>query len=83
MDRKRRRAALPEGHRLRALARSSHGQCLAALGRRAEAEKELVAGYEGMKRALGEDHDRTRAAATRLAEFYDAWGRPEEAGRYR
>ena len=74
---------LPPDHWLRALARGNHGECLAALGRHAEAERELMAGYVAMVKALGDDHDRTKKASNRLADFYDRAGRTAEAARYR
>ena len=64
-------------------ARSAYGQCLGQTGRFAEGERELVAALETVETALGPDHSRVGQIRARLAELYDAWGRPERARRIR
>ena len=62
---------------------------MALLGQKryAEAEPLLVAGYEGMGRQLPKIPPRFRGrlpeAADRLVDLYAAWGKPDEAARWR
>ena len=63
--------------------RSAYGACLTMLERYEEAEEHLLAGYQGLKEALGEEHKQTREALQQLAELYDAWGKPEQAAEWR
>jgi len=59
------------------------GRCLAASGRYEEAETYLLGGYEGMRDSpimLGQY--RTRALEW-LVEFYDDWGKPDQAAAWR
>jgi tetratricopeptide (TPR) repeat protein len=52
-----------------------------------EAESLLLQGYEGMKQRQAQipkaAHARLSEAVERLVELYDAWGRPEDAARWR
>jgi serine/threonine protein kinase/tetratricopeptide (TPR) repeat protein len=64
-------------------ARSAQGHCLGQVGRFAEGERELLAALETVTTALGPDHSRIERIHQRLVELYEAWGRPEEAARYR
>ena len=48
-----------------------------------EAEPLLVAAYDADLEAYGADGGRTAAAAAALVELYTAWGRPDQAERYR
>jgi len=74
-----RRDALPDGHWLVANGESLLGDCLAALGRTAEAEAFLTQGYEGLLSDRGPDHQKTAEARERLRAFYAATGQPEHA----
>ena len=66
---------------------SQLGSSLVALGRNAQAEPLLIAGYEGMKRRETEIPAYRKkdlaAAATRIVAFYEAWGKPEKADAWR
>jgi tetratricopeptide (TPR) repeat protein len=59
------------------------GTILAGAGRYEEAETCLLGSYERLGELRGEESPRTRKARERLFELYSAWGRPEEAERYR
>ena len=63
--------------------RSNLGACLVKLKRYSEAEEQLLAGYAGLKAALGERHAQTQKAVSRLIELYESWGKPEKANPYR
>ncbi|MCG3125375.1 MAG: Serine/threonine-protein kinase PknD [Phycisphaerae bacterium] len=60
-----------------------HGRALAAVGRRGEAERELLSAYEAVRARLGAAHTQARQLARRLAEFYDAGGDADAARRFR
>ena len=64
-------------------ARSQVGEALLGLHSFAKAEPLLVSGYEGMKARESaiprDDKPSLNAAASRVIELYEAWGRPEEA----
>jgi serine/threonine protein kinase/Tfp pilus assembly protein PilF len=66
-----------------AIARSEYGDCLLELGRYREAEELLLAALAALRRGLGEEHEQTRTTADRIANLYDAWGKPTEAAKYR
>ncbi len=74
-----RHRALPSNHWKIASTESERGACLAALGRPAEAEPLLVQAHRDLLASHGDDDEETRAAAQRLAAFYVAQGRAEEA----
>ena len=74
---------LAPDHWMVAESRSNYGACLTKLGRFREAEEHLLAAYSGLKTALGDNHERTQKAANSLSELYDAWGKQDEAARYR
>ncbi|MGE0441683.1 MAG: protein kinase [Gemmatimonadales bacterium] len=59
-------AQLPPGHWFIANLESALSVCLGALGRPAEARAMARSGYDGLVRALGPDHPRSREAAARL-----------------
>src|SRR5262249_48291847 len=68
------------------------GGALSGQRKYAEAESHLVLGYERMKKAQksqGERHVRSKPGPIlsegleRLVRFYDAWGKPEEAAKWR
>jgi serine/threonine-protein kinase len=75
--------AFAPGHWIVAESQSNYGACLARLGRFREAEEYLVGGYNGLKKALGDKHERTWKAVENLALLYEASNREEEATRYR
>ena len=63
--------------------RSNWGYYLTKAGRYAEAETPLLAAYRERAQKLGAEHGSTRDTAKRLAELYEAWGKSDEAARYR
>ncbi len=77
------RRRLPAGHWRIAHAESVHGACLAGLGRYAEAEPLLLGAYPALKETRGEEALETGEALGRLVDLYQAWGKAEEAARYR
>lgn len=77
-----RRGGLPEGHRYIGDALVELGRCLTALGRFADAERELLEAHQLFIEAVGATDSRTARARRGLAELYNAWGRPDDAARY-
>ncbi len=77
------RATLPEGHWFLGSALSNHGSSLTKLQHFAEAESNLLEAYELLSAGLGEEHVRTRNAAARLIDLYEAWQRPGDAEAWR
>jgi len=75
--------AYPESHWIVGLLHRKYGQYLAGISRYADAERELVAGYETLVTSLGTEHHRVREAAATLAEFYGSTGRAQEASAWR
>ncbi|HTO73819.1 MAG TPA: serine/threonine-protein kinase, partial [Gemmatimonadales bacterium] len=71
------------GSREIAEAETSLGDCLVQLHRYAEAESLLVAGYQGLRAAVGATDHRTERALERVVDLYDRWDQPDEARRYR
>jgi serine/threonine-protein kinase len=63
--------------------RSASGPCLTRLGRYREAEERLLAAHAKMLADLGPRHWQTRLSTRRLAELYEAWGKPDRAEIYR
>lgn len=74
---------VPETHFLRATANGALGEFLTTQARFPEAESSLLASYESLKKSQAGNSPRTRLALERLANLYDAWGKPDEAARYR
>lgn len=62
---------------------STRGECLAQLGRYAEAEALLTAAHAVLDRERGAGDDLTRGAVGRLVELYERWGRPEDGRLWR
>jgi len=60
-------AQLPAGHWFIHNLESAMSVCLRGLGRQAEAVAMARSGFEGLSKALGAEHPRTREAAARLA----------------
>ncbi len=75
--------ALPADHWMAGVVNGGYGACLTAMGRLDEAEPMLLESHAVLLAALGADHERTRTAADRLVELYEAAGRDEEAARWR
>jgi hypothetical protein len=59
------------------------GECLAQAGRLDEAEELLVAGADGLEKALGRRSGVTRRAHEAAAALFEKTGRPERAAAYR
>ena len=60
-------------------AQGLRGVAMMHLGRFEEAEVILREAFDATASSYGPEDEAARAAAERLAELYDAWGRPEEA----
>ncbi len=58
-------------------------ECFTKAGKYDEAEAALVPALEALHASHGDEHWRTRRAIERLAELYEAWGRPDRAAEYR
>src|SRR5262249_26300624 len=67
--------------------RSMLGRSLLGQGKYAEAEPLIVSGYDGMKareqKIPGMAKNRLGAAADRIVRLYEAWGKPDEADKWR
>ncbi len=74
---------LPATHWALAGAAGLRGACLAGLGRFEEAEPLLLDSYVVLERELSQRSVFTLGLLRSIVELYDAWGRPEEADRYR
>ncbi len=77
------RKSLKSEHWLINRSQSNLGACLTRLKRYREAEEQLLAGYAGLKAAVGERHTQTQKAVGRLIELYESWGLPDKADPYR
>jgi tetratricopeptide (TPR) repeat protein len=77
------RSALDPGQWETGVAVSTHGFCLGKAHRFAEGERALLEAMEIVGAALREEHDRVARIRSRLADLYDAWGKPEQAREYR
>ncbi len=53
------------------------------LGKYAQAEPLALQAYQGYSQELGDENERTRGAMNRLADLYEAWGKPDKAGAVR
>jgi tetratricopeptide (TPR) repeat protein len=78
-----RRAAYDDNHALAVYTESLLGECLTGLGRYDEAERLLLHAYPLLRDQPGADPEPTLAAARRLVKLYEAWGKPDEAARWR
>ena len=67
----------------RPFAQSSLGAALAGAGERAEGERLMLAGYEGLRGLPSTPPVQVRAAADRLVAFYVAAGRRDDAAAWR
>jgi len=59
------------------------GTALARLHRFEEAERLLLSGHKTLQSLEPESKESVKVSAKRLAELYDAWGRPKEAEHFR
>jgi eukaryotic-like serine/threonine-protein kinase len=73
----------PEGHQEVSHNRSRLGAVLVGMERFADAEALLLEAHQALESQLGPEHPRTRQAAERIIELYEAWGMPEDAAPYR
>lgn len=75
-------ATLPKGHMTTAISQSRLGEALTKLGKYSAAESLLLRSYQTLVISEGSGEYLVRARA-RLVDLYKAWGRPQEADRYR
>ena len=75
--------AIAKGSWETAHTQSMLGGTLMALQRHAEAEPLLLDGYHTLRDTLGAQHPYTRRALERLIDFYEAWGKQEQANQYK
>ncbi len=73
------RAGLGDDHPFAAIFASNRALALLRSGRAAEARKVLEPAFDTLLARMGADHARTRTAAERLGEVYDALGLQEQA----
>ncbi len=78
-----RRRSLPEGHWQIAEAQSLLGACFGAQRKFERAEELLLQSLDVLRESRGPSDEHTRTAMRRLGELYEAWGRPQEAAKYR
>lgn len=74
---------LPEEHWRIAEVRTSLGQCLSVQNKFSEAEEYLLQSYNILNEKYPERSRSVQEAAQALVRFYEKWGKPEEAGRFR
>ncbi|MDP9003661.1 MAG: serine/threonine-protein kinase [Verrucomicrobiota bacterium] len=74
---------LPNDHPGIAAARGALGECLVIQSRFAEAEPLLVESYKIFQTRVGSTDPRTQSARACLLKLYQAWGKLDEAGKYR
>jgi len=77
------RTALPAQNVKRLLLEKGYGVCLFKLKHYDQARPHLLAGFNGLKAVLGENHHSTQEALQDLVNFYEASGEPEKAAEYR
>jgi serine/threonine-protein kinase len=64
-------------------AEAALGACLSGLGRHSEAEPLLIGSYKRMRESTGVSNDSKESTRMWLVDLYEAWGKPDEAARYR
>ena len=74
---------LKPGHPAIAGTQGALAECLTAQTRFDEAEPLLVESLAALEKTLGARDPRTARARHRLSKLYEAWGKPDEAARYR
>jgi tetratricopeptide (TPR) repeat protein len=77
------KASVGDEHAMTAIFRSNYGLCLTRERRYADARDVLEASHARLAASLGAQHARTRTAASRLADVYDALGDADRAGALR
>jgi tetratricopeptide (TPR) repeat protein len=75
--------AVGDGDVLPIILRINRARCLVAMGRFEEAEPILLDGYERVVAMLGPEHRRAGATRGYIVDMYEAWGRPDDADRWR
>jgi serine/threonine protein kinase/predicted negative regulator of RcsB-dependent stress response len=75
--------ALPAEHWYPGVVQGLYGRTLLALRQYAVAEQQLLEAYARLQTTLGDEHPRTQKLRGRLVELYEAWGKPDQAERYR
>ncbi len=78
-----RKKLLPNENVLIPFTESALGECLTAEKRYSEAEPLLIHSYNGLKAKLDGGDRRAIEARERLVKLYEAWGKPNQAARYR
>jgi serine/threonine-protein kinase len=73
---------LPPGHWLVGAAESVLGEHYLLVRDYVTAERHLVAGYEALRQARGDDHPRTQEALASVVKLYEEWGKTSEAARF-
>ena len=74
---------LGDAHRTTSRTRMNLALMYNRQGRRAEAEAQALASYEGFRMALGDQNPTTIGAVNRLVQFYETWGNAERAAHWR
>lgn len=77
------RASVGPDHLMTAIFTSNRGLCLTRMGRLREARDLLETAHAQLRKLVGDDHARTRAAAERLADVYDRLGEHDKAAALR
>ncbi|MCP4245503.1 MAG: serine/threonine protein kinase [bacterium] len=77
------RNGYPPGDMMVAACQSAYGKCLTALKRYEEAEKHLLASHAAFESLVEQYPSAVRNSADRIVKLYEAWGRPEQADKYR
>ena len=77
------RRTVPKGHWYTGVFLSGQGFCLTSLARYEEAEAGLREAHQILAASLGPQHEATIKTIKRLADLYDAWGKPREADQWR
>jgi len=77
------RASVGPEHLMTAIFTSNRGLCLTRMGRLGEARDQLEAAHAQLRKLVGDDHARTRAAAERLADVYTRLGEGDKAAALR
>ncbi|MCP4245523.1 MAG: serine/threonine protein kinase [bacterium] len=76
-------ATVPDAHRLMMNGRDALGECLLALGRYEESERLFRANHLILTQLIPPNAAATRRTRQRLIDLYEAWGKPEEAAKWR
>jgi non-specific serine/threonine protein kinase/serine/threonine-protein kinase len=77
------RKILPARHPQLGNGLRNFGFCLTRLRRFDEAQSALLESHDILKSSAGETSEQARAVARRLQELYEAWGKKDEAARWR